>query len=370
MLQNHCTFVDKFGVFRYHKYIRNRRAKRPEGRKLKGERMRMKRKNQILEKLFLLALCVCFCLLLYTAALASGVEKDEDGGIWDYDKGTYTDPTGKVHEITPGGVQEDNPASSTVNNQDGSMTVVTGDKDPVQNPNGGMEVESGQIQSGEPEATRAPLTGEEWTALLAGVAAKNGTETPTVWTDPSTGEAHSVQVKYMGVGRSMVVVNGQNTLVNTVDLKWETTAPEDKVLAAVSAPKLGYAWLRKDASSSMKNPKIQQIRTDTVLRVIGTGKNWTLVDCGGLRGYVLTSALEFFRNDHTDFDPGVVSVKGRTKGNDTVHARSRDRGRRDLGEYKIGTPITVFDIIDEWAEVDICGWHGMILSKYVTVLDE
>ncbi len=231
MLQNHCTFVDKFGVFRYHKYIRNRRAKRPEGRKLKGERMRMKRKNQILEKLFLLALCVCFCLLLYTAALASGVEKDEDGGIWDYDKGTYTDPTGKVHEITPGGVQEDNPASSTVNNQDGSMTVVTGDKDPVQNPNGGMEVESGQIQSGEPEATRAPLTGEEWTALLAGVAAKNGTETPTVWTDPSTGEAHSVQVKYMGVGRSMVVVNGQNTLVNTVDLKWETTAPEDKVLA-------------------------------------------------------------------------------------------------------------------------------------------
>ena len=67
---------------------------------------------------------------------------------------------------------------------------------------------------------------------------------------------------------------------------------------------------------------------------------------------------------------GVVSVKGRTKGNDSVHARSRDRGRRDLGEYKLGTPITVFDIIDEWAEVDICGWHGMILSKYVTIINE
>ena len=35
-----------------------------------------------------------------------------------------------------------------------------------------------------------------------------------------------------------------------------------------------------------------------------------------------------------------------------------------------GAPITVFDIIDEWAEVDICGWHGMILSKYVTVVEE
>ena len=370
MLQNHCTFIDKLGSFRYHKYIRIRRDNRLKGLKLKGERKRMRRMDQTRGKLFLLVLCVCFCLLLCTAALASGVERDEDGGVWDYDKGTYTDPTGKVHEITPGGVQEDNPGPGTVSNQDGSMTVVTQEKDPVANPNGGMEVESGQIQSGEPEATRAPLTGEEWEALLAGVAAKNGTETPTVWTDPSTGETHSVQVKYMGVGRSMVVLNGQNMLANTVDLKWETTAPEDKVLAAVSAPKLGYAWLRKDASSSMKNPKIQQIRTDTVLRVIGTGKNWTLVDCGGLRGYVLTSALEFFRNDHTDFEPGVISVKGRTKGNDTVHARSRDRGRRDLGEYKLGTPITVFDIIDEWAEVDICGWHGMILSKYVTVVEE
>ena len=330
----------------------------------------MKRRNQTRGKLFLLTLCVCFFLCVCAAACASGVETDEDGGVWDYDKGTYTDPTGKVHEITPGGVQEDNPGSSTVDNPDGSKTVVTTDKDPVKNPDGGMEVESGQIQSQEPEVTRAPLVGEEWDALLAGVAAKNGTDTPTVWTDPATGEAHSVQVKYMGIGRSMIVVNGESKLVNTVDLKWETTAPEDKVLAAVSAPKLGYAWLRKDASSSMKNPKIQQIRTDTVLRVIGTGKNWTLVDCDGLRGYVQTSSLEFFCNDHTDFEAGVVSVKGRTKGNDSVHARSRDRGRRDLGEYKLGTPITVFDIIDEWAEVDICGWHGMILSKYVTIINE
>lgn len=330
----------------------------------------MKPRNQIQGRLFLLTLCVCFFLLFCAAALASGVETDEDGGIWDYGKGTYTDPDGKVYEITPGGVNEDDAGSATVDNPDGSKTVVTGDKDPVKDADGGMEVESGQIQSQEPEATRAPLTGEEWNALLDSVAARNGTETPTVWTDPATGEAHSVQVKYMGIGRSMVVLNGENILVNTVDLKWETTAPEDKVLAAVSAPRLGYAWLRKDASNSIKNPKIQQIRTDAVLRVIGTGKNWTLVDCDGLRGYIQTSALEFFCNDHTDFDAGVVSVKGKTKGNDSVHVRSRDRGRRDLGEYNLGTPITVFDIIDEWAEVDICGWHCMILSKYVTIISE
>ena len=81
----------------------------------------------------LLMLCACLCVLLYGAALASGVETDEDGGIWDYGKGTYTDPNGKVHTITPGGVQEDNnsPGSVTVQNDDGSMTVVTNDEDPV-----------------------------------------------------------------------------------------------------------------------------------------------------------------------------------------------------------------------------------------------
>ena len=66
----------------------------------------------------------------------------------------------------------------------------------------------------------------------------------------------------------------------------------------------------------------------------------------------------------------VVSVKGRTKGNESVHARSRDKGCRDLGEFRIGTPVTVFDIIEEWAEVDIGGSHCRMLAKYITVIKE
>lgn len=343
-------------------------------RGMEGRSTRMKLMKNGCKTTLLLILCACLCVLLYTAALASGVETDEDGGIWDYGKGTYTDPTGKVHTITPGGVQDDNnsPGSSTVKNDDGSMTVVTNDQDPVKkNEDGSITVDSGQIQIDvEDGPTRAPLTGEEWDALLQSVAARNGSETPTFWTDPATGNTVQVEVKYMGIGRSMVVVDGKNTLVNTVELTWQTEAPEDKVLAAVDAPKLGYAWLRKAPGNDKKNAKIRQIRTGTVLRVINTGKNWTLVDCEGLRGYVQTSSLEFFMNDHTDFDTGYVSVKGRITGRDTVHARSRDKGCRDLGEYKLGTPITVFDIIDEWAEVDICGWHCRILSKYVTLEKE
>ena len=123
---------------------------------------------------FLSALLTLMILLSASAYAATGKETDEDGGIWDYGKGTYTDPNGKVHTITPGGVQEDNnsPGSVTVQNDDGSMTVVTNDEDPVKkNEDGSITVESGQIRIDvEDGPTRAPLTGEEWNALLQSVA--------------------------------------------------------------------------------------------------------------------------------------------------------------------------------------------------------
>ena len=47
-------------------------------------------------------LLVCLCLLCACAA-ASGIETDEEGGTWDYDRGIYTDPTGQTHQIESSG---------------------------------------------------------------------------------------------------------------------------------------------------------------------------------------------------------------------------------------------------------------------------
>ena len=351
----------------------------------------MKRKNNGLGSLLLQVLCVCLCLFLCAAAAASGIETDEDGGVWNYDEGTYTDPDGNTYEITPGGVQEDgssptgqgdsggssstqnqdsgsgagqneNGNSSVVQNPDGSITVITSDEDP--NAAGILNLPA------DSDPTRAPLEGDDWQAVLDSMAARNGKDTPTVWTNPATGETVSVEVVYMGIGRSMVIHNGQQVLVNTVELKWETDAPEDQVLAVIRAPKNGYAWLRKLPSSEKTNPKVLQMRTDKVVRVISTGKNWTFVDYDGMRGYVHTSSLEFYANDHTDFDAGVLSVNGKTKGKNTVWIRSTDKGVRSLQECRVGTPITVFDVIDDWVEIDSCGFHCRIQSKYVTMDQE
>ena len=330
----------------------------------------MKRMKNSRRTLFLLLMCVCLYFLTQAAAY-SGVETDEDGGVWDYNKGTYTDPEGHVYDITPGGVPEDDSSSGTVKNPDGSITVGTSDTDSAQqNPDGSIELESGTGGVDIPDTPRAPLEGEEWQAVLDSVAARNGTETPTVWTDPATGQTQAVEVVYMGIGQSMIRLDGREKLVNTVDLSWKTEAPEDKVLAVVDTPKGGYAWLRREPNNKITNPKIQQVRTDSVVRVIAAGKNWTLVDYNGTRAYVQSSSLEFFRNDHTDFDTGLLSVNGKTQGKDSVHIRSRDKGCRDLGEYRLGTPITVFDIVDKWAEIDICGWHCRVLAKHVTLTKE
>ena len=250
-----------------------------------------------------------------------------------------------------------------VHNPDGSITVVTNDENPLA---GKVVLE----EDNKDESNSVPMSKADWQALLDSVAARNGAHTPTWYTDPATGTKTGIEVVYMGIGRTMIELNGEKVLVPTANLTWETEAPEDKVLAVVRAPRVGYAWLRKAPSSDKKNLKIEQVRTDSVLRVLGTGKNWTFVDYNGMRAYIMTDSLEFFCNDHTDVEDGVVSVKGRTKGNESVHARSRDKGCRDLGEFRIGTPVTVFDIIEEWAEVDIGGSHCRMLAKYITVVKE
>jgi hypothetical protein len=92
-----------------------------------------------------------------------------------------------------------------------------------------------------------------------------------------------------------------------------------------------------------------------------------MVDYDGMRGYVRSASLEFFYNDHTDFEAGVLSLKGKTKGKDTVALRSSDKGGRNLGEYVLGTPVTVFDVVDGWAEIDSCGFHCRIRADRVTL---
>ena len=325
----------------------------------------MKRKTGSLKALLLLMLCAVLCLSAVVSTAGSGVETDEEGGVWDYDRGIYTDPTGTQHEIVSDG---DTSTSGSVSGNDGAMVIDTGEKDDTagakKNSDGSIEVESGQFGVDiEDSPTRAPLEGDDWQAALDGVAARNGKDTPTVWTDPATGQTVEVEVVYVGIGRSMVIVDGQKRLVNTVDLKWQTEAPEDKVLAVVRSR---YVWLHKSPSNAKTVLKFKQVYRDSVVRVLATGKNWTFVDHEGDRAYVVTNGLEFFANDHTEFEAGYLSLNGKIKGKGRVQVRDMATGSIVEG-FQPGTPVTVFDFLDDYAEIDVAGFHCVVKLDCLTL---
>ncbi len=328
------------------------------------------------KRVLLMLLCAVLSLAVCVSAVASGIEKDEDGGTWDYDRGIYTDPTGQTHSISNDG--DGGSGGSTTTDNGTPMIIDTGETDPMagakKNSDGSIEIESGTGGVDiEIEPTRAPLTGEDWQAALDSVAARNGKDTPTVWTDQATGTAVQVEVVYVGIGRSMIKVNGEKKLVNTVDLKWETDAPEDKVLAVVRNVK--YVWLHKAPSNDKKVLKFRQVYKDSVLRVLGTGKNWTFVDYQGDRAYVPTGALEFYANDHTEFEGGYLSLNGKIKGKGIIQVRTDHiqkaivKGENGTVSFQPGTPVTVFDILEDFdcAEIDVCGYHCVVMLSCLTL---
>ena len=203
--------------------------------------------------LLIRGIALTLMLLMLCASALANTEIDEDGGIWDYDKGTYTAPDGRVVSIVDDDASSEAPAQvntssdpvsavdgglEVVQNNDGSVTMIDDGKTYIENADGSITVVSGQGQiivfEGENENKNA-LTGDEaWALSMRNAAINNGSYTPT-WYFDGSGSMTEVNVEYMGIYRSMITLNGENVLVNTANLIWETDAPNDKVLAVVSA---------------------------------------------------------------------------------------------------------------------------------------
>ena len=200
---------------------------------------------------------------------------------------------------------------------------------------------------------------------------ENGGSTPTVYRDDDGNET-DVEVVYMGLARSMVIMEGEKQLVETWRLSWETEAPEDKVLAVVHSPQ-NSADVKFHAGKSTKSMNLNKVLTNRVLRVISTGKNWTLVDIDDPempRGYISTSYLEFYPNIPMPYRPAKLSVLGRTKGSDPVWIRAEDSAdARRITQFDLGEPLSVYAQNEKWSEVDVGGYHAFILSEFVTMDD-
>lgn len=203
---------------------------------------------------------------------------------------------------------------------------------------------------------------------LGKAMAANGMYTRTVYLDDDGNETE-VDVRYMGLARSMVVMNGEEQLVETWRLSWDTKAPESQVLAIVSPPR-GTGTVRLYSKSTKNSLLLFRVPSNRVVRVISTGKNWTMVDIDNdecPRGYIQTEFLDFYPNLRMNYESAKISVNGNTKGSDPVWIRSADNGNSGhITELDLGTPLSVYAENGTWSEVDAGGYHAFILSKFVT----
>ena len=78
--------------------------------------------------LFIRGMALTLMLLMLCASALANTEIDDDGGIWDYDKGTYTAPDGRVVSI----IDDDAPSEE--------VPQVNTPSDPVSAVDGGLEV--------------------------------------------------------------------------------------------------------------------------------------------------------------------------------------------------------------------------------------
>ena len=314
-----------------------------------------------------LAIAVMCLFLGAGAAAASGIEYDEDGGVWDFDKGVYTAPDGSTVSIYDGdsGSGDDSGYVGTKQNADGSVTIYTGDSDSVvQNADGSISVESGTIQIRE-ESESKPMTAEEYQAKRDQIAERNGRYTQTFYRQADD-EIYPVEVAYLGLARSMIVLQGTQQMVNTCDLMWETDAPENKVLAMIKSLKDGYTWLRAKPSTNKKVMKMEKCVSGSLVRVIDTNKTWTFIDYNGVRGYVKTNTLTFYDNTPKTYQMGTACVNGKILKGEVVPLRiSAKSSSRKLADCAMNTPLTIFSVDGKWVEVEAMGFHGYIESKHV-----
>ncbi len=320
----------------------------------------------------------CFLALAFLLACCgfsladSGIEYDEDGGVWNFDTGVYTAPDGKTYAI-----ENDDAASSSGSSSagvtgaasaaSGGMTVTDSSGVEIpRNADGSITVESGQIQiqDDQPQGSGG-LTQDEWEARMRKAIERNGDYTET-WYFGAEKEPIPVEVLYVGLGRSRIAYAGEQFMVNTCDLAWAMDVPAEQALAVVNANRAGYAALR--ANTSTKSFVMDHCITGSVVRVLSSGKNWTKVDYRGTRGYVLTSSLVFHSNSLRSYETGKICIDGRTTGRSTINIRANAKNNsRILGDYVLGTPLTIFTRNDKWCEVDVEGWHCYILTEYVSL---
>ncbi len=168
----------------------------------------------------------------------------------------------------------------------------------------------------------------------------------------------------LGLARSRVLYNDQEITVATDSLFWETNAAENERLGIIYAPKSGKVSLRKTAKTG--SMILEKVVIGTIVRVFDIQSKTTGVYVGDKAGYVLNSALKLLEPVST-YTTGHLTYKGSLTNTHRInfYSQAKESSKKIKG-VRAGAAVTILSEKGTWVELDLDGYHGYILSKFVT----
>lgn len=206
-----------------------------------------------------------------------------------------------------------------------------------------------------------PVTGTEKVNKGSGSSSgkKKASPTPIPLEKPviiwkQEGKSQPVEVKQAGVGQCIVLVNGKEETAATTQLFLENEETAVS-LARVFAPRTGKATLY--ARENGKGGALKKLDAGTVLLVLEKGEKYTRVYAGQTTGFVLTDALQTEAARET-------WETAETRSSVNFRLENKKDGHR-MRVLKKGTEVTLFSRRGEWAEIEVNGQKGYVMTKFL-----
>ena len=173
-----------------------------------------------------------------------------------------------------------------------------------------------------------------------------------------------ITVEELGTYMCKVSYLGKTEVVLTAELSFGTVVPKDKQLAVIYTPKTGKASLRSLASANADI--LEQCKAGFLVSVMEYGKPYSRINYKNTVGYILTDCLKFYSVSEKTEGKGMLCYNGKTSGDTTVNIRlEADVGSRKIGNFIIGTEVTIIKYDDEWCEIEVGGLRGFIKTAFL-----
>ena len=281
----------------------------------------------------------------------------------------------KEGNSSPEDEENDNVSSSegTGDTEDSSPSESTGDSDggsTSEDASGGEgSTDSGDDSASEDDSSEdgdeTDDTKEESTKKPSSTKKSSGisyanVRTKAIW------DKVSVTVEELGTIHTQIKVKDELITVLTHELDFADIDETQLQLGYIIAPKTGRAAMRDKAAKG--ETIIRYCDAGDMAIILEIGEDYTHILYKGTEGYVLSDTVQPIEIPEENGEYAQLSKEGRTDTGAIINIRNLpDRNSCKIVEWRTGTELTVWDLVDGWYEIEAHGMRGFVMEEFVTI---